>query len=643
MEAWSNSKDESTLYEAEINHTSNWGFEFFSMLGVEDWVFDGCKKKLRVMFDQILISFLNDVSKNRCFRPLPVMNGCGHEVDLFKLYSVVRRIGGYNSVSKENLWGYVSEQCGLDFREMSFVKLIYSKYLNDFDQWIGERCRDSALEKVESGLVRRLELMSRELKVRFGNMSSNNSNQKTAQINQKNSVMKNGGREVLTDVEIGSVCDYYAESTERLAVNNIQKNRLFIKNINGESVTHSTASSPNMSVQKVVNSVADCPQEEFVGCMKGSAKDKGDVATTSIKHTEKLNEVNILKRKRTPSYFSEILDWVTSAAKHCDSPEILKIPDFSQWKDHSMNDSLAQVLLIREVLLNKNHFSSNSEESAPQKKLKMHPSMYDDNTPDHVSMEKMRCSQRIFSLTNPLSCPINYSSSPTDNNVVSTQKREPESAKNVSREEPTSLPKVPVGPLHQAEVPEWTGLISESDSKWQGTLMWPPEETKSFNELDRIGRGREGQCDCQFPSSVQCIRFHTAEKRYKLKLELGRLFYQWRFDRMGEEVSLSWTEEEEEKFKNLMRQNATTPNKFWNSAAKKIPLKTKSMLVSYYYNVFLVKRRSYQNRVTPKDIDSDDDEKEFGSVGCHFGYETIYVPGSRPLLCTENKVCTDLE
>ncbi|CAH9069088.1 unnamed protein product [Cuscuta europaea] len=365
MEAWSNSKDESTLYEAEINHTSNWGFEFFSMLGVEDWVFDGCKKKLRVMFDQILISFLNDVSKNRCFRPLPVMNGCGHEVDLFKLYSIVRRIGGYNSVSKENLWGYVSEQCGLDFREMSFVKLIYIKYLNDFDQWIGEQCRDSALEKVESGLVRRLELMSREFKVRFGNMSSNDSNQKTAQINQKNSVMKNGGREVLTDVEIGSVCDYYVESTERLAVNNIQKNRLFIKNTNGESVTDSTASSPNMSVQKVVNSVADYPQEEFVGCIKGSAKDNGDVATTAKNYTGKLNEVNTLKRKLTPSYFSEILDWVTSAAKHCDSPEILKIPDLSQWKDHSINDS-TQILLIRQVLLNKNHFSSNSEESAPQ-------------------------------------------------------------------------------------------------------------------------------------------------------------------------------------------------------------------------------------------------------------------------------------
>lgn len=292
----------------------------------------------------------------------------------------------------------------------------------------------------------------------------------------------------------------------------------------------------------------------------------------------------------------------------------------------------------------------------------MHPSMYEDDTPNHLSTEKMRCSKRILSSTKTDSCPCCYSCSTTNNKAVtpvSPQKgeanmcqKEPaplrvelaatETANGISDEESMG-PEVSIGPLYQAEVPEWTGVICESDSKWLGTRMWPPEETKTIIESNRIGKGRQGRCGCKIPSSVQCIRFHTAENRYKLKLELGHLFYQWRFDRMGEEVSLSWTSKEEDKFKSLIGLNAATPNKFWNNAAKYFPSKTKQMLVSYYFNVFLVKRRRYQNRVTPKDIDSDDDEKEFGSVGGSLGYEAIHVPGSRSLLCSENKVCINLE
>ncbi|VFQ68041.1 unnamed protein product [Cuscuta campestris] len=683
MEKWSNLEDESTLHEVEIAHASNWGDEPSLRLGVKDWVFDGYKKKLRVLFDQILVVFLSNVSKNICLRPLPVMNGGGREMDLFKLYWIVRRTGGYDAVNRENLWGFVAEQCGFDFREIPFLKLIYIKYLNEFDQWMWKRCRDYSLERVESGLVRRLETLSSELKERFGNIRINDAKQNSGSVNQNNLGMNNDGEEDLIDVVIGSVYDH-VESAEKLVVKSHDTKRFHINNTkqvvpkvesnnccmdgNKENVVDEE------TVQKVLCSVPDYPQGRFVDYKKCCAKDDNTVVTSAKKLIDRVlnrmhdfprkainekvttedvvNGVHTLKRKSVPSRFLEIIDWVTNAAKHSDSPEIGKIPECSRWRDHSLNELWVQFLLIREAMLNKKHFILSSEESSPQKKLKMHPSMYDDDIPNHLLTEKMGCRKRIFSLTKPDSCSSSYSCSATDNKVVSPQKTEAcpneripsksessptELNNSISREEPTSLLEVFIGPLYQAEVPEWTGVTSESDSKWLGTRMWPPEKTKSMIESNRIGKGRHGPCYCIFPLSVQCVRFHCAEKRHKLKLELGHLFYQWRFNCMGEEVSLSWTAEEEERFKNLMRLNAATPNKFWNIAAKSFPSKTKNMLVSYYFNVFLIKHRTYQNRVTPKDIDSDDDEKEFGSVGDPFGHEAIYVSGSRQPLCTESK------
>lgn len=297
-----------------------------------------------------------------------------------------------------------------------------------------------------------------------------------------------------------------------------------------------------------------------------------------------------------------------------------------------------------------------------QKKPRMHPSMYEDDVVDHQSTEKLRYSKRIPSLTKSHFCPCcNSCAAPKSKDIIHQvadvgSLRAPfesvvidveELPSNMNDLKSSDVPaerEVSVGPLFQAEVPQWTGVPSESDSKWLGTRMWPPEdgEKNSMVRLDPIGKGRQHPCNCPFPDSVECVRFHVAEKRLKLKHELGLLFYHWRFNRMGEEVSLSWTEEEEKRFKYNMRSYAAFSNKFWNNACRFLPSKTREKLVSYYFNVFLVQRRSYQNRVTPKDVDSDDDEKDCGSIGGSFGYKALYVPGSRSISCTLNKESTEL-
>lgn len=324
--------------------------------------------------------------------------------------------------------------------------------------------------------------------------------------------------------------------------------------------------------------------------------------------------------------------------------------------------------VFHELVSHISQFVSNMTEIANnhglnlQKKLKMHPSFYEDsNVINHRSAEGLRCSERLPSFTKPRFCPCCNSCSASPRKVVTgckvedenKPKEQPHLSVDIRRTNQTDgiyndepfQKLVCVGPLFQAEVPEWTGIVAESDSKWLGTRFWPSQNRKhkSLMEKDPFGKRKQDSCSCQIPGSVRCIRFHIAENRMKLKLELGSLFYQWGFDRMGEEVSLSWTIAEEKRFKDMVRLKPPSLNKFfWDIEVYKfLPTKTREKLVRYYLNVFLVRRRAYQNRVTPKDIDSDDDETEFGCVGGSYGYESLNVPGSKLLVCTQNKQCTD--
>lgn len=292
----------------------------------------------------------------------------------------------------------------------------------------------------------------------------------------------------------------------------------------------------------------------------------------------------------------------------------------------------------------------------------MHPSMYEDVTNQrHWSTERLRSSERLPTIMKSRVCSCCSSCSATENKLTSPHNAELEtgpkgetpmtvtsSAMNIavcsSGDEPQEK-QVSVGPLFQASVPEWTGVVLESDSKWLGTRIWPlvDGEHNSVVEMNSCGRGRQDSCGCRLPGSVECIRFHIAENRMKLKLELGPVFFHWRFDRMGEEVSLGWTVEEEKRFRDMVIFNRFLSAGFWGSACESFLGKKREDFVSYYFNVFLVSRRSYQNHVTPRDINSDDDESEFGSVSDSFGNAAVTVRGFDKLTCTQNNQCTDLE
>ncbi|XWS10464.1 hypothetical protein CRYUN_Cryun39dG0082000 [Craigia yunnanensis] len=66
---------------------------------------------------------------------MPVMLGIdGQSPDLFKLFLVVREIGGYQFVSGKGLWAFVVKELGLDLDVSASVKSIYAKYLHELEK-----------------------------------------------------------------------------------------------------------------------------------------------------------------------------------------------------------------------------------------------------------------------------------------------------------------------------------------------------------------------------------------------------------------------------------------------------------------------------------------------------------------------------
>jgi hypothetical protein len=182
-----------------------------------------------------------------------------------------------------------------------------------------------------------------------------------------------------------------------------------------------------------------------------------------------------------------------------------------------------------------------------------------------------------------------------------------------------------VGPSHQAEVPEWTGPNLESDPKWLGIQVWPSSVAVSSRfliERDPIGKGRQDSCGCAVPGSLECVRFHIAERKEKVKLELGVAFYHWHFDKVGEDVRRWWTYEDEGKFWQVIQSNPPSSERyFWDHISEAFPNKSRETLVSYYFNVYLWQRIAYHSRHTPDDIDSDDDESQ-SALRNVFGHQT---------------------
>ncbi|GMJ16241.1 hypothetical protein HRI_005293300 [Hibiscus trionum] len=196
---------------------------------------------------------------------------------------------------------------------------------------------------------------------------------------------------------------------------------------------------------------------------------------------------------------------------------------------------------------------------------------------------------------------------------------------------------VSVGPEYQADIPEWSqqhmkcsldcldtsdpqvalrspcaGLMDDNDygKMMMGTCVIPMPDSESTSKFHFEDVGHRTDCECMDRGSIRCIGQHVTEAREKLRENLGsEIFRELGFCDMGEEVAKRWTEEEGLAFNNVVLSNPFSLGKnYWDHLPAILPSRTKKDLVSYYFNVFILRKRAEQNRVDPVHVDSDDDE-----------------------------------
>ncbi|KAB2021715.1 hypothetical protein ERO13_D07G147200v2 [Gossypium hirsutum] len=357
--------------------------------------------------------------------------------------------------------------------------------------------------------------------------------------------------------------------------------------------------------------------EDFVECKKYTHSDDDVVKLGSSDIKGKFSSN---KRKRDSMW--GMLNWVKEVAMDPCDLVVGSLPESSKWKSYGSEELWKQILLFRVAAFHRKDDHSSSDQSKMQKTQKMHPCMYDDNTKIGYNLrERLSCTKKLlFGKTDAKGQNWSQSSGNHSDFNGTSDSVTPGSVFDYEADI-----QVPIGPQFQFEVPVWTGVASGSDAKWLGTRFWPLEkkENRFLIERDRIGKGRQDLCGCQVQGSLQCVKFHVAEKRSKLKLELGPAFKKLKFDKMGEDVASAWKEGEQKMFSNIVKSNPSSQQKcFWDEICKHFRNKSREELVCYYYNVFLLQRRAYQNRVTPSNIDSDD-EPESELVAKGIGQEAI--------------------
>ncbi|QCE02725.1 hypothetical protein DEO72_LG8g740 [Vigna unguiculata] len=621
-------------------------------------------------FERLFAEFFSEICAFNCVLHYPPMLSDGQDVDLYRLFLVVRGKGGYDAVCNGKLWDSVGEESGMGVSVGSSVELVYSRYLSALDSWM-KKVAESKVSP-EFGVVdnrdkfgRRLMELQAEVEGLFsgcgdervvlagedveGGMDEDDHNLDGRELSSDNGVKgsgdEGGEHRQCSDSEMPD-----HDMDEGVLGNSDKGNDLMggKEGFDGGKMPEEQAvdvsDGANNSGTGVVSGGEKCDDSDDKGLVLDASGGNSDGDSSghkrkregSVLDSSSDDSDNSPSRKRMRESAMDMLNWVTGVAKNPGDPEVGSIPEKSKWKSYTSQEVWKQVLLFREGAFYRRG-SEHSNEQRSWQNQKMHPCLYEDQVVTNYNLrDRLKCDKKLQSLRSS-----SDSSLGTENRTPSShtegQSELLDSSDANSGLDKCSTVRIPLGTNHQAELPEWTGVTSESDSKWLGTRIWPQQIVNTgLIERDPIGKGRQGSCGCSEEGSIECVRFHISEKRAKVQLELGDAFYDWDFDRVGEDVRLMWTKEEEKKFEDVVRSNPPSLEKYyWDYIFRAFPDKSRADLVSYYFNVFMLQRRGYQNRHTPDDIDSDDNDDEAGPLRNVFGHQMQSSRGS--ILLTPKK------
>lgn len=375
------------------NAIKNLRFAFDLSFQIEKSRFDSCKQRLRSLFDQVVVAFLRDKSAGKCHRPIPALCGDGRPVDLFKLFWLVRKFGGYDTVSRNKLWGFVSEECGLGCGVIASVKLIYMSYLNELDQWLQLVFSKRVLEDDHCGFIRKLDLLCREVEIRFGGLLLDKQKQEHLEkfnkfageandrdhitIDDFTSSVNNAAAKTVNEVNgfsRGQTSDDGGTSCSEDGGDTIRSAKKLIANITNKFLNYrqtTTAVGNDDEKFSAHEKNVSCVSAKKVVKVTSSKPDHATKATDGeerVRTQPGINNMipsksdvgNVLasrKRKLQTFSFSGMLGWLVQVAKRSDDPSVGLLPECSKWSDYGSAEFWAQALLVREALLIKKHAS----------------------------------------------------------------------------------------------------------------------------------------------------------------------------------------------------------------------------------------------------------------------------------------------
>ncbi|KOM57124.1 hypothetical protein LR48_Vigan11g015600 [Vigna angularis] len=265
----------------------------------------------KCLFYQLYPLYLKDNCSQAGARPLLVLVD-GQQLDLYKLFSLVKERGGYAEVSKNGLWGSVTKGLGLNLEVYSPVKLVYDKYLNDFERWLKKIFEEKILKNGNNGCDWGLEWLPLDIEKEFKGLLCLNPKKKA-------------------DDEL-----FKSKSNKK------KKNTDLVNHKNGNNL---------LDTKDQNNKSEDVQHIEGDDNEKSSNGIKDNPATLGAECADK--ECNLLKRKRDA--FSGMLNWMKNIAKHPLDPLTRPIPKPSKWKEHKGRGFFGQFLKAREVLSLRNH------------------------------------------------------------------------------------------------------------------------------------------------------------------------------------------------------------------------------------------------------------------------------------------------
>lgn len=290
---------------------------------VEDGVdsADHDKAKQKSLFCQIFSVYVKENGSRGNVRPVPALLGDGQLLDLYQLFSVVKERGGYDAVSRKGLWDSVIAELGLDLQVLSSVKLVYDRYLSDFESWLSKTIEEKSFKNGNHGLFKSLPL---DLEKEFRSLLCSN--------------LKDKKDDDFVELESSNIIkhiDLVNQKSDGFLLDT--KNR----NNKSEGVQH-------------VDGDGDDDDENF---SKGV---KDDLAAACVEISGK--EFNSRKRKREE--LSGMVNWMRHVAKYPLEPVAQPIPEPSKWKEYKGHGFFPQILRARDARSVRKHTEPNSGSSS---------------------------------------------------------------------------------------------------------------------------------------------------------------------------------------------------------------------------------------------------------------------------------------